>query len=183
METSRNLVNLSKFLSLILRHKPQTVGIELDKQGWTNVHDLISKLNRSGKNIDFKTLEIIVETDNKKRYEFNPDKTKIRASQGHSVNVDLGYTPQAPPEFLYHGTADKFVGSILEKGIQKRNRHHVHLSLDIETAKNVGKRHGMPSIFKIFSQKMHKDGYVFFKSTNGVWLTEEVPVNYMILLD
>jgi len=183
MKTEKDYINLSKFLSLVLRHKPQTIGIELDANGWTSVETLILKMNQSGKKIDFEILQEIVRTNNKKRYAFNDDLTMIRASQGHSVDVDLGYTPKMPPSILYHGTADKFVDSILKYGLQKRNRHHVHLSLDIETAIKVGQRHGKPVVFEVLADKMNVAGFKFFESDNGVWLCDEVPTEFLKVLD
>lgn len=170
---------LSKFLSLVLRHKPEEIGLELDSQGWADVQDLLVKMNAKRKNINFETLEDIVATNNKKRFAFNDDKTLIRASQGHSVTIELGYEPKMPPEILYHGTASKNVDGIYELGIKKGSRHHVHLSKDIKTASAVGQRHGKPVIFEIAAQEMHKEGYLFYESENGVWLTEEVPVRFL----
>ncbi|MCG8573640.1 MAG: RNA 2'-phosphotransferase [Flavobacteriales bacterium] len=170
---------ISKFLSLILRHNPGKVGIKLDKNGWVKVDELLLKINTKGIRITFEELEFIVDTNNKKRFGFNEDKSMIRANQGHSVEIDLGYEAKIPPTVLYHGTGEKYVNSILESGIQKRNRHHVHLSKDVETAKMVGQRHGKPFIFEILTEAMVHDGFVFFESKNGVWLTEEIPVNYL----
>lgn len=169
----------SKFLSLVLRHKPQTIGIELDENGWTSVEDLIDKMNAKGRRIDFETLQLVVEADNKTRYSFNEDKSKIRANQGHSVQIDLDYKPTLPPDILYHGTAARFVDSILKTGLEKRNRHHVHLSADLETASAVGNRHGKLVIFEVLAGKMHANGFEFFVSDNGVWLTDQVPVDYL----
>ncbi len=176
-------IKLGKFLSFILRHKPDTIGIKLDNHGWANVSELIEKLNQSGKKIDLDTLKRIVETDNKQRFAFNSDFDKIRANQGHSIKIDLDYLPQQPPEFLYHGTAERFVKSILETGIEKKNRHHVHLSYDTETALKVGQRHGKPFIFKVLAQEMFNEGYTFYLSDNSVWLTDEVPVKYLETLE
>jgi putative RNA 2'-phosphotransferase len=183
MKRPTDYTKLSKFMSLVLRHNPGLINIELDEQGWTDVGMLITKINKFGKAIDLEVLTLIVENDSKKRYAFNADKTKIRASQGHSVKIDLGYSPETPPEFLYHGTAGKFVDSILKSGIQKRNRHHVHLSPDIETAVKVGKRHGKPIVFKIKAKDMFVQGFVFFISENGVWLTSEVPAKFIQIVD
>lgn len=132
-------VKLGKFLSLVLRHKPETIGITLDKNGWANVKELIEKVKLSERYIDMEILERIVRENNKKRYSFNEDKTKIRASQGHSIEVELNLKKMTPPKILYHGTATRFLESIKEKGILKMNRQYVHLSMDIETARNVGK--------------------------------------------
>lgn len=177
----KQITKTSKFLSLVLRHKPQTIGIELDKNGWTNVDTLILKMNHFGKKVDMQILEEVVEKNNKKRFKFSEDKTKIRANQGHSIEIELNYKPKTPPDILFHGTASKNVGIILSKGLKKMNRHHVHLSLDIETATNVGQRHGKPIIFVVKSKEMSEKGFEFFVSDNGVWLTESVPVEFLEL--
>lgn len=171
--------NLSKLLSLILRHKPQTIGIELSKDGWTDTTVLIQKINEHGYPLNFETLVTIVETNNKKRFAFNEDRSKIRANQGHSLKVDLEYQPKSPPAELYHGTAEKYLDSIYETGLEKRNRLHVHLSKDVETAYKVGEGHGKPVTLKILAKQMHANGFVFYESDNGVWLTDEVPVKYI----
>jgi len=179
MNTTKNTVKLSKFLSLVLRHKPQTIGIELDGNGWTEVKDLLQKMNDYGKFIDLKTLKVVVENNDKKRFAFNESGTKIRANQGHSIKIDLGYTAQEPPEILYHGTATKYLSSIYQIGLQKRQRHHVHLSADLDTATKVGKRHGQLVIFEVAAKVMFETGHSFFISENGVWLTDVVPVEYL----
>jgi putative RNA 2'-phosphotransferase len=180
MKTEKEINNLSKFLSLILRHKPETIGIELDENGWVNTNLLLEKSNQNNRKIDFETLKIIVETNNKNRFSFSENFEKIRANQGHSLDIDLGYLPTKPPRILYHGTAERNVNSILLHGLDKRNRHHVHLSQDIETAINVGKRHGKPIVFEILSEKMYNDKFEFFVSENGVWLTGKVPTMYIL---
>jgi putative RNA 2'-phosphotransferase len=174
--------NSSRFLSLVLRHKPETIGIQLDENGWVSVDILLKKMNTFGKKIDFKSLENMVETNNKKRFAFNEDKTKIRANQGHSIKVKLGYEAQKPPKILFHGTASRFVESILRTGLEKRNRHHVHLSKDKDTAINVGSRHGKPVIFEVMAEEMYENGSEFFISQNGVWLTDNVPSEYLRLI-
>lgn len=165
----------SKFLSLILRHKPQIVGIELDEHGWADVDELIRRV----KNLDLPTLEQIVARDEKRRYSFSADKKLIRANQGHSIPVDVELAELEPPEILYHGTAEKFGSSITSQGLLKMSRLYVHLSSDVETARRVGLRHGKPKIFLVESGKMFADGYKFFRSVNGVWLTEHVPAKYL----
>lgn len=170
---------LSKFLSLVLRHKPMVIGLELDESGWAKTTDLIQKMTTFGKTIDLETLALIVANSDKKRFAFSPTKDKIRANQGHSIKVDLGYSPKTPPSILYHGTARKSVDSIYRTGLQKRNRHHVHLSKDIATASKVGQRHGKLVIFEVLADLMQQDGFTFFVSDNGVWLTDEVPVKYL----
>ena len=179
MPTEKELIHLSKFLSLVLRHKPEAIGIELDPSGWTDVETLIQKANANGMGLNREILTEIVETNSKKRFAFNESLDKIRASQGHSLYVQLGYQSQEPPEVLYHGTGEESVKTILETGIQKRNRQHVHLSKDVETAIQVGSRHGKPIVFAVLAGEMHKAQYSFFLSENGVWLTEEVPAKYL----
>lgn len=173
-------VQVGKFISLILRHKPETIGIELDENGWADVSELIAGLNRKGYPIDMAILDEIVANNNKKRYSFNIDKTKIRANQGHSINVDIELSPTIPPDILYHGTADRFVDSIRKNGLDRKNRNHVHLSADTETAINVGKRHGKPIVLKINAKAMYQDGHDFFLSENGVWLTDSVLPIYIM---
>ncbi len=171
----------SKFLSLVLRHRPDKIGIKLDENGWTSTEILIQKMIQQGFRIDQEKLEAVVKDNDKQRFAFNEDKTMIRANQGHSLKVDLEYQSVTPPEFLYHGTADRFLDSILKTGLEKRNRHHVHLSEDLETAIKVGERHGKVKVLKIASKNMHRLGYKFFKSENGVWLTDSVPVDFLEL--
>lgn len=174
--------NPDRFLSLILRHKPEEANIELDENGWTDVKYLIKRLDSMGYEIDMEILEEIVETNNKKRFAFNDKKTKIRASQGHSVNVDLQLKPQTPPDELYHGTVGKALSGIFKEGLKKVSRHAVHLSHETETATNVGSRRGSAIILKIDSKQMHLDGIKFYKSANGVWLVDEVPSKYITKL-
>ncbi|MBR2773988.1 MAG: RNA 2'-phosphotransferase [Selenomonadaceae bacterium] len=165
----------SKFLSLILRHKPQTIGLELDEHGWADV----SELCRRVRGLDFATLEQIVAHDDKRRYSFSADKRLIRANQGHSIPVDVELEEVKPPEVLYHGTAQRFSSSINAQGLLKMSRLYVHLSNDVATAEKVGRRHGQAKIFLVESGKMFADGYKFFRSVNGVWLTEHVPAKYL----
>lgn len=170
----------SKFLSYVLRHHPELINLALDENGWANVDELIAKSKRdSYEGFTFEELDEIVQTNAKKRFAFNEDKTKIRASQGHSIDINLALIPQQPPEFLYHGTAQSNMDSILENGIEKRSRQHVHLSQDKETATNVGMRHGKPIILTIRTQKMFEDGIEFYLSDNGVWLTDHVDPKYI----
>ena len=172
-------VRISKFLSLVLRHKPGTIGLELDENGWTDTNELLEKMSQNGKSIDFEQLNIVVENNPKKRFAFNEDKTRIRANQGHSIKIDLGFEPQQPPEILYHGTGTKYLESILEQGLKKQKRHHVHLSADKETATKVGQRHGKLAMLEVATITMYQDGYKFYLSENGVWLTDEVPIEYL----
>ncbi len=171
-------VKKSKFLSLVLRHQPETIGLTLDKAGWVDVTCLLQQLDKYGGHMSLAELDELVETDNKQRYHFSADKTRIRASQGHSINIDLDLKPSAPPAVLYHGTASRFMASILREGLLKGSRHHVHLSTDKETALAVGKRHGLPVILQIAAKRMQRDGFSFYCSDNGVWLVEHVPPAY-----
>lgn len=170
---------LSVFISLVLRHKPDAAGIQLDEHGWANVEELISGINSTGRKIDMKILEEIVASDEKGRYSFNEDKSLIRANQGHSIPVDVELREQEPPEFLYHGTAERFIENIRVEGLKPMNRLYVHLSKDTETATKVGKRHGEPVILQVHTGKMFKEGNRFYLSENGVWLTEFVPARYL----
>jgi len=172
--------NTSKFLSLILRHKPETIGINLDNNGWTDVQELLIKMNASGQSLTLEQLITLVDTNDKKRFVFSPDQSKIRANQGHSVSVDLELKELTPPKQLYHGTAIKNIDSIKEKGLIKGDRHHVHLSSDPETARKVGMRYGKPIVLIINSEYMYSDGYKFYLSDNGVWLTDKVLPGYII---
>ena len=176
-----NLTKLGNYISLILRHKPEVIDITLDKHGWANVNELIEGIRHSLNNpgFNFFILEEIVRTDSKNRYSFNADKTLIRANQGHSIPVDVELEEKQPPEILYHGTGVKFGESINRMGLIPKNRLYVHLSKDIETAKNVGRRHGQEFIYQVETGKMYQDGYKFYLSVNGVWLTKEVPVKYL----
>lgn len=170
---------LSKFLSLVLRHHPDAANIRLDEHGWADVDELLAGINSTGRKINRNILEEIVATDNKQRYSFNPDKTLIRANQGHSIPVDVELRQQEPPGFLYHGTAERFLDSIMRDGLKPMSRLYVHLSKDVETALKVGKRHGKPVILKVHSGTMHRDGGRFYLSENGVWLTEKVDIKYL----
>lgn len=182
MISEKETTGLSKQLSYVLRHNPGAIGITLDEQGWTDVVTLLHKLAANGHPVTMPVLQHVVATNAKKRFSFNEDKTKIRASQGHSVEVELGYTACPPPAFLYHGTVNRFMASILKDGLQKMNRHHVHLSADIATASIVGQRRGAPLILQVSAGKMHAAGYIFYLSENNVWLTDEVPPVFIEVL-
>ncbi|SDQ44696.1 putative RNA 2'-phosphotransferase [Chryseobacterium soldanellicola] len=169
----------SKFLSYVLRHHPELINLNLDENGWANVDELITKSTNDTQSFTFEELNEIVQTNDKKRFIFNEDKTRIRANQGHSIGIDLALKPQQPPEFLYHGTAQNNIESILEKGIEKRSRQHVHLSQDKETAIKVGMRHGKPIILTIKTGKMFEEGIEFYLSENEVWLTDYVDAKYI----
>jgi len=173
-----NKKDLSKFISLILRHKPETIGITLDEHGWAKVDELIAGIAKSTE-FNMEILEEIVRTDNKQRYSFNEDKSLIRANQGHSVPVDVELDEAAPPELLWHGTGEKYVASIDVQGLIPKSRLYVHLSKDKETAITVGARHGKPVLYCVKSGEMARDGYKFYLSKNGVWLVKKVPVKYL----
>jgi putative RNA 2'-phosphotransferase len=179
--TGKQIVSTSKFLSLILRHEPQRVGLKLDSAGWVSVDELLEAVNRHGDSLTIEELRHVVATNDKKRFAFSEDGLKIRASQGHSVDVDLQYEPEVPPEFLYHGTPEKFVGSIRASGLNKLERHDVHLSPDATTATKVGQRRGRPVVLKIRAGEMHRAGHVFRRSTNNVWLVEHVPAEFITI--
>ena len=168
----------SKFISLILRHKPETIGISLDEHGWADVSELIAGVRKTHP-LDMEILERIVAEDEKQRYSFNEDKTLIRANQGHSIPVDVELEKVEPPDILYHGTATKYEEAIDKEGLIPKSRLYVHLSGDEETARKVGIRHGKLLLYHVKSKEMHKDGYEFFRSVNGVWLTKAVPVQYL----
>lgn len=171
---------VSKLLSLVLRHHPEKVGVQLDERGWVSVCALVEGFQKHGHpEFTLETLDEIVRTNDKKRFEYDVTATMIRACQGHSVNVDLGLTPAEPPIVLYHGTVGQNVKSIQEKGIVRGSRVHVHLSVDKETAVSVGLRRGRPVILTILAQAMHRAGLPFYRAANGVWLTDYVPAEYI----
>jgi len=178
--TRKQLKHASKFLSLVLRHRPQAVGIELDDAGWVGVDTLLTAFHEKKPWYTREVLDEVVATNNKKRFEFDDTGTRIRARQGHSVDVDLGYKPVDPPDVLYHGTALKYIDSIRNQGLRKMKRHHVHLSADHDTASNVGSRHGTVMVLTIDAKQMHADGHQFYVSNNGVWLVDSVPVKYIL---
>lgn len=177
-----NLTKISKFISLILRHKPEEIGIELDEHGWANVNELIEGVSVNYPDFSIDILEEIVRTDEKQRYSFNDNHTVIRANQGHSIPVDVELEQVEPPEYLYHGTATKYMDSIWENGLVAKSRLYVHLSGDPNTAYNVGKRHGKPVMYRVRARSMHDQGFVFYRSENGVWLTERVPTEFLEML-
>ncbi|MBW4561056.1 MAG: RNA 2'-phosphotransferase [Mojavia pulchra JT2-VF2] len=173
------LVKISKYLSKHLRHQPERIGIKLAPGGWVSVNELLTACANNQFPITLKELQTVVTTNDKKRFSFDSTGTFIRANQGHSVEVDLQLEPVAPPNLLYHGTGEKAVESILESGIAKMSRHHVHLSQDIPTARTVGARHGKPVVFAVDAASMHQAGYNFYCSDNGVWLVDAVPPQYL----
>lgn len=173
-------VKTSKFLSLVLRHQPGTIGIKLDEAGWVPVKELIEASRAHGFALTREELQTVVENNDKQRFSFSPDGLLIRANQGHSIEIELGLAPSTPPTMLYHGTAERFLPSIKTRGLLKGQRHHVHLSAEAETAIKVGQRHGRPVVLLVQSGRMQQDGIDFYLSTNGVWLTEHVPVSYLV---
>lgn len=176
----KNLLKKSKFLSMVLRHRPETIGLALDENGWVNVEELLEASANAGQNISKSLLREIVATNSKQRFVFSSDQSKIRANQGHSVKgIDLELTVTEPPEILYHGTVEKFLPAIKKSGLQKMQRHHVHLSSTVETAQSVGTRRGKPVILVVHAAAMFKAGYEFYISKNDVWLTESVPLQYI----
>lgn len=170
---------ISKFLSYVLRHRPNSIGIELDDAGWTDVKTLISQCRAHNHPLTREELDDIVANSPKQRFAFSDDGTPIRANQGHSVDVKLGYEPAEPPVVLYHGTVKAALPDIQKNGLQKMKRHHVHLSADVKTATNVGGRRGRPVVLTIDSKRMRDDGHVFYRTPNGVWLTDDVPAEFI----
>ena len=173
------LKHISKLMSLVLRHEPEAIGLKLDENGWACVQELIEKINRKGIKIDEAILNDVVANNDKKRFAFNTDKTKIRASQGHSIEVELNLPEATPPDILYHGTTNRFLESILAYGLKQQNRQHVHLSATVETATAVGSRHGKPVILKVKAKEMYDAGYKFYLSENNVWLADEVSKEFI----
>lgn len=171
---------ISKYLSYILRHKPDSIGLSLDDHGWIYVNDLIA--NTTTFELNHALLDIIVEMNDKQRFAFNEDKTKIRANQGHSIYVDLDLRPHEPPSYLYHGTASRFLESIQKQGLIKGNRHHVHLTESAHVAQAVGQRYGKLVLLQIDTAAMAKDGCIFYKTANNVWLVDAVPREYLSIL-
>ena len=181
MVDEKENLKISKFLSLVLRHQPGIIGIQLDDSGWTDVGDLLEKTKAHGISISHEILTFIVENNSKKRFAFNDDLTKIRASQGHSIAIDLGYVAETPPSVLYHGTAQHAIESIRLTGLEKRGRHHVHMSTDMKTALSVGQRYGKAVVLEINAGAMKEHGHLFYRAENNVWLTDHVPVTYLMI--
>ncbi|MDY0095333.1 MAG: RNA 2'-phosphotransferase [Candidatus Vecturithrix sp.] len=178
-----SLVELSKFLSFVLRHNPVSIGVSLDSSGWAQVADLVNAAQKSGKPLTKKLLREIVEQNDKQRFSFSEDGQRIRANQGHSIPIDLGLEPLSPPSILFHGTATRFLSSIQAKGLLPRGRRQVHLSSDERTARKVGQRHGKPVVLSIQAGQMSACGYRFYRSVNGVWLTECVPIEFILFAE
>lgn len=179
----QSLVKTSKFLSLILRHKPETIGLALDENGWVEVSALLQAAQQRQRPITRAELDEVVFTNDKQRFAYSPDGLKIRANQGHSVTVDLELQPIPPPQFLFHGTVARFLDAIRADGLNKMKRQHVHLSATKEIAMTVAARRGRPVLLQIAAGTMQDDGYRFYQSRNGVWLTEHVPWTYIQWLD
>ncbi len=176
-------VALSRFLSLVLRHEPERLGLSLDAEGWLEVERLLSACQAHGLTLTRERLEHLVASSDKQRFAFDASRQRIRANQGHSLSVDLGLAPQVPPETLYHGTVIGALPSIREHGLVKGERHHVHLSLDEATARKVGERRGQPVVLTVNSGAMHKADHLFMCSANGVWLVDSVPPGYLGIPD
>lgn len=171
---------LGKFVSLVLRHQPEIIGLFVDKEGWADINELISKSAKKGMSFTKEELDYVVENNDKKRYAYNSDQTRIRANQGHSIAVDLQLMEKRPPEFLYHGTTVRFVDSIRKQGILKMQRQQVHLSPNKDVAVQVGTRRGEVYVFTVKAGEMYADGLVFFESDNGVWLTDFIDCKYLM---
>ena len=175
----KRLVGISKLLSLILRHKPETVGLSLDEEGWADLDELLRRATAHGRTMSRADVERVVAENDKKRFALSADGRRIRAVQGHSLDVDLKWEPRRPPAVLFHGTASRFLTSIYDRGLVRGSRRHVHLSADEDTATRVGSRHGKPVVLRIDTAAMVEEGFLFFRSENGVWLTEHVPARFL----
>ncbi len=175
-----DLIKTGRYISYLLRHHPEDGGLTLDGHGWAEVNELISAVGRSYTGFTRAELDEIVATNNKRRFSYSEDGMRIRANQGHTIAVDVELPEARPPEMLWHGTGEKYVESINSTGLIPKSRLHVHLSKDIETAVQVGSRHGKPVVYKVLAGRMAQDGYKFYLSVNGVWLTDKVPVEYLV---
>ncbi len=176
----KNIEKTSNFLSLVLRHSPETIGLKLDEEGWADIEQLISSANAAGHELSRELLTAIVSTSDKQRFAISGNGTRIRANQGHSVQISLKLKPQMPPSKLFHGTATRFEAAIRKDGLLRGSRQHVHLSTSTKIASTVGARHGKPLTLTVLAGKMHQDGIEFYLSENGIWLTESVPVQYIV---
>ena len=181
MNKNNELTSISKFMSLVLRHQPQHIGLELDGAGWAVIDDLLARAAKAGHAITRDQLNEVVATSDKRRFALSDDGLRIRANQGHSIEVDLGLEPMQPPAVLFHGTASRFVDSIMATGLERRSRHHVHLTEDIAIGEAVGRRYGKPVILRVAAAAMAAQGYVFFRSANGVWLVDAVAPPFIAL--
>lgn len=177
---SKRQIETSRFLSYVLRHRPDSIGITLDREGWTEIASLISAANEAGKQLDRRLIETVVASNDKKRFAISEDGLRIRAVQGHSTDsVNISYVPKLPPEFLYHGTATRFLESIRKEGLRSGSRQYVHLSQDAQTAIAVGQRHGKPVVLTVEALRMHEQGFEFYRAENGVWLVLSVPKEFI----
>ena len=176
---TRRLVKVSKWLALHLRHRPQRIGLTLDRAGWADVDELLARAKAASFSLTREELVEVVATNDKRRYELDAAGRRIRAVQGHTVAVDLDLVPVPPPEVLYHGTTERFLVPILAEGLRPMGRHHVHLSPDVETARRVGQRRGRPAVLEVAAERMASEGRLFFRSANGVWLCDEVPARFL----
>lgn len=184
VDMNKKISEISKFLSYVLRHQPDSIGIELDREGWTNINELIDVANQTGKQLNRDLILTVVATSDKKRFSISTDGLRIRAVQGHTTNaVDIKYTEKVPPEYLYHGTATRFLQSILKEGLQPSARQYVHLAQDEKSALAVGQRHGKPVLLKIEALRMHGQGFKFYQAENGVWLINDVPANQLTAIN
>ncbi|TQV72242.1 RNA 2'-phosphotransferase [Aliikangiella marina] len=178
-----NLKQYSKFLSYVLRHKPEEIDLKLDDNGWADIESLIEKARNQGKHYSFELIHKIVEDNDKQRFAISEDGRKIRANQGHSIKVELDLRAIEPPTILLHGTAQKNLSAIREEGLSKKDRHHVHLTENKQTALAVGQRYGKVVLLQIDSGSMHKEGFSFYRSDNNVWLVDSVPAEYISEID
>lgn len=177
---TQTLNETSKFLSYVLRHEPQAIGLQLDSEGWADINALIAGAAKDGRRLDRALIQAVVSSNDKKRFSLSEDGQRIRAVQGHSTaSVSLQHVEKIPPDTLYHGTATRFLESILQQGLIPGSRHHVHLSQEIPTAIAVGQRYGTPVVLNVDARKMHRQGFTFFQAENGVWLTKSVPVAFI----
>lgn len=179
----KDLTEISKFLSYVLRHQPESIGLSLNDEGWVSVIELLEKANQHGKAFNHADLMRVVAENDKQRFRLSDDGLMIRASQGHSVQVNLALTPMQPPEVLYHGTATRFLDSILKEGLKAKSRQQVHLSADKDTALKVGQRHGKPLVLEIAALNMAEQGVLFYLSDNGVWLTDYVSAEFLQIVN
>lgn len=179
MKSDKDLKGISKYLSYVLRHHPESIGLVLDAQGWADIDILLTKCAAKDVLLDREDLVQLVAQNDKQRFAIDTVNNKIRANQGHSIQIDAALVPEVPPAVLYHGTATRFLTAILEQGLQKQNRLHVHLSHELATARNVGSRHGVPIVLEIDAAAMQQEGFIFYLSENKVWLTDEVPAEYI----
>lgn len=179
MTSQEKLTSISKFLSMVLRHQPQAIGLHLDGAGWASIEELLAKAGAANRPLSRPLLDEVVQTSDKQRFAVSEDGLRIRANQGHSIEVDLDLPAVPPPDKLYHGTASRFLPAILEGGLRKGKRHHVHLTENPTVAAAVGRRYGALVMLEIDARRMAADGILFFRSANNVWLADAVPPQYL----